>query len=116
MTRVLVCGGRDYRDSARVRRVLDAVDRKYPISVVIQGGARGADALAKGWAQANGVHWVEYRAEWDKHGRSAGHIRNAEMLNHGKPDYVVAFPGGAGTRGMIELAKKAGVPTWVVGT
>ena len=31
------------------------------------------------------------------------------MLDEGKPDLVVAFPGGTGTADMIRRAKKAGV-------
>ena len=31
------------------------------------------------------------------------------MLAEGKPDLVVAFPGGAGTANMIEQARAAGV-------
>jgi hypothetical protein len=32
------------------------------------------------------------------------------MLNEGRPDLVVAFPGGKGTAGMMALARKADVP------
>lgn len=112
--RVLVTGGRDYAQQQRVNYALHAVHAKYPVSVLIRGGARGADELAKRWAQANGIPYDEYAADWDKHGRSAGHIRNAEMLKEGKPDCVVAFPGGRGTAGMVAIARKAGIPVWVI--
>ena len=112
--KVLVTGGRDYNDEHRVACVLKAVHAKYPVSAVIQGGARGADELAKRWAQANDIPCEQYSADWDKHGKSAGHIRNAEMLKEGKPDCVVAFPGGRGTAGMVAIAKRAGVPVWEI--
>jgi hypothetical protein len=51
-----------------------------------------------------------YVAQWKKHGRAAGPIRNQRMLDEGKPDLVVAFPGGRGTADMIRRAERAGVP------
>jgi hypothetical protein len=45
-----------------------------------------------------------------KHGRAARPIRNQRMLDEGKPDLVVAFPGGRGTTDMIRRAERAGVP------
>lgn len=53
---------------------------------------------------------IVYHADWNAHGRSAGPIRNAKMLAEGKPDLVVAFPGGKGTAHMVGIARKAGVP------
>lgn len=43
-------------------------------------------------------------------GKAAGPIRNQRMLDDGKPDRVLAFPGGRGTANMVKLAKAAGVP------
>jgi hypothetical protein len=50
-----------------------------------------------------------YEADWESHGRAAGPIRNAKMLIEGKPDYVIAFPGGYGTLDMKKKAIKAGL-------
>lgn len=77
---------------------------------LIQGGAKGVDDTALDWAVVNFCDGVTFKADWDKFGKSAGFIRNNQMLNEGKPDLVVAFPGGKGTKMMVELAKKAGVP------
>jgi len=107
--RVLVCGGRDFNDHAMVFERLDALHQRDQISLLIEGGARGADALAAEWALARRVPSRRFTAQWDVHGRSAGPIRNQKMLDEGKPDLVVAFPGGRGTANMIALAKTAGV-------
>ena len=48
-------------------------------------------------------------AEWALHGKKAGYLRNEKMLRMGKPDLVVAFPGGVGTAMMVDLAKKKGL-------
>lgn len=103
---VLVCGGRDYDNMGKVSEVLD---EEAP-DMIIHGAARGADHLAQHYANYHSLPFMQYPAEWTKHGSAAGPIRNAKMLKYGKPDLVVAFPGGRGTRNMVNLARKAGVP------
>lgn len=107
--RVLVCGGRDYSDRQRVGAVLDKLHSEAGISRIIEGGALGADRLASDWAEGLAVATTRYEADWDAYGTFAGPRRNATMLEDGQPDLVIAFPGGAGTRNMIKLARKAGV-------
>ena len=108
--RVIVCGGRDYDNEAFVFECLD----QLPIEAIIQGGARGADTLALRWGKQRLPPdcRLEFLAKWDKYGRGAGHIRNQQMLDEGKPDLVVAFSGGKGTENMVSRARKAGVPVW----
>lgn len=105
MTRVLVCGGRDYADESRVALELVEVQP----TVVIHGGCRGADFLAHLWSQENGIPEECFAADWSQ-GKKAGPLRNAKMLTEGKPDVVVAFPGGRGTEDMVARARAAGVP------
>lgn len=112
--KILVCGGRDYLDYITMVKTLDDIiqDLDPDKVVIIQGGAKGADFLAKvyaynwGWG---GLVCKEFPADWGKFGKGAGHIRNQQMLDEGEPDLVVAFPGGAGTADMIKRAEKAGV-------
>ena len=112
--RILVCGGRDYSNRHRVFAALDKFDAKHLVSLVIHGAARGADTCAAEWAARRCVHTAPFPADWKTHGRGAGPIRNQQMLDHGKPDAVVAFPGGAGTADMVRRAKAAGLPVWEV--
>lgn len=76
---------------------------------IISGMARGADKVAVDWAVVNWCKWHEFPANWELYGKAAGFIRNRRMLDEGKPDLVVAFPGGKGTKMMVDLAKNAGV-------
>lgn len=124
--RVLVCGGRDYQDRDMVIRTLDwmaeaharskGIDTSdnwlpHPEFVVIHGGCpTGADAHADDWAVVNWAGCEVYRADWDKHGKAAGPIRNQQMIDQGRPDLVLAFPGGRGTADMVRRAEAAGVP------
>ena len=103
--RILVCGGRDFNDEARLASVLNG----YAVAEIIQGGARGADRLAFEWAANNLVPTRTFPAAWDLHGKAAGPIRNHQMLREGKPDLVIAFPGGRGTAHMVSIAKAAGI-------
>jgi YspA, cpYpsA-related SLOG family len=115
MTRVLVCGGREFNDVRRTARVLDSVHAEYQFTVLIEGGNRGkegkwgADQLGMLWAQARGVPVETYEPDWEKYPLDAGTRRNGDMLRLGKPDLVVAFPGNSGTENMVKRARKAGI-------
>lgn len=103
--RLLVCGGRDFRNWNKLCDTLDGVRiHRGFISHVIHGGARGADELAGDWARMRAIQEVICPANWNLQGKSAGHIRNQAMLGL-LPDLVVAFPGGRGTESMKRLAR-----------
>jgi hypothetical protein len=105
--RVLICGGRDL-DEIKVMDYLSSYLPRKNITI-IQGGAKGADLGAKLFAIKYGIPMKEYKADWNKYGKSAGPIRNREMLNDSNPDVVIAFPGSNGTKNMIDISKKAGI-------
>lgn len=122
--RVLVCGGRDYNNYRELSEFLDNLcqERGWTVSdgnyhvpnwlpnvFIISGGAKGADQLAIDWAINNWCSFKEFPVDWTKHGKAAGPIRNQQMIDEGKPDIVIAFPGGRGTADMIKRAKKAGI-------
>jgi len=106
--RLLVCGGRNYGQRDKVFNLLDWIKLEWGVSHLIHGAARGADELAADWAEYRRVPCEAFAADWNA-GRSAGPIRNARMLAEGKPDLVVAFPGGAGTADMVRQARIAGI-------
>lgn len=107
--RVLVCGGRDYSPELVVLW-LDGFDLHGPnLDVIIEGGARGADRGAQMWAKQCSKELLTFPADWEKYGKRAGYLRNVQMLEEGKPDLVVAFPGGKGTAMMVRLAKEKGI-------
>ena len=120
--KVLVCGGRDFTDWPFFRVKMEEIAlARFPRMdadeygnflykvTIISGGAKGADTLAADWAAVNWAGYEEYRADWNKHGKAAGPIRNQQMLDEGKPDLVIAFLGGNGTNDMINRAKKADI-------
>ena len=108
----LVCGGRDYLDYEHVCEVLDSFENSVggKITSIVHGAARGADTLAARWATARNIPARAFPANWELHGLSrAGHVRNTDMLLLGKPDVVIAFPGGKGTADMVQQAQRAKV-------
>lgn len=107
--RVLVCGGREFRDQLWLNKTLDAIHAETPISLIIEGGARGADTLARTWAQIRHVDCKTFAAEWDLYNAAAGRIRNRKMLKEGQPNLVVPFPGSHGTSDMIAQTMIEGV-------
>jgi hypothetical protein len=113
--RVLVCGGRDYSNADWLNYVLDCFRDKHGVECVIQGGAKGADQLAKRWALSQPLPCIEVPAAWDALGKAAGMVRNRWMIEHCAPDCVIAFAGGRGTAGMIDLAQSIGKPVWRIG-
>lgn len=113
--KVLVCGGRDFADADFVDYALSAIRRKHGDFAIIQGGALGADALAKGYGVREGLPVIEVAAPWEKYDKRAGTLRNTWMLEYCEPDVVVAFKGGRGTAHMVRIARERGVNVWDLG-
>ncbi len=113
--KVLITGGRSYADRATVFRELDKLHAETTITVLIHGAATGADTLADSWAKSRGVEVIACPADWSRHGRAAGPIRNKAMLTDHAPELLVAFPGGRGTANMISQARAAGLKIIVIG-
>ena len=120
MVRVLVCGGRDLDPTQAFNWLeVNAKDEiasclgiygTVTIDVLIHGGARGADEGAARWGGSEHAKVLCFNADWKAHGKSAGPRRNSRMLLDGKPDVVIALPGGRGTADMINQAEGEGVP------
>ena len=119
--RVIVTGSRKWVNE---EAVFDSLTKAYldqgPFVLVHGACATGADLFAHRWQAAAGGRLgcveVAYHAEWDKHGRAAGPIRNKAMVAAGA-DLVLAFPlpTGSGTQHTIQLAREAGIETKVWG-
>ena len=118
--RLLICGTRTFGDYALLCRECDAIAAHYSAVEVVSGGANGADLLGERWAHERGWPVRRFPADWRRHGRSAGPIRNREMRDYllQSPDRrgVVAFWDGtsAGTGDMIRAAREGGVGVRVV--
>jgi hypothetical protein len=107
---VLVCGGRWYSGRGLWQKLDEFHNGTLgPITLVVEGGARGADKIGMEWAAAAGIACITYAADWSL-GPKAGPLRNQRMLDDGRPDMVVAARGGVGTADMMARARLGGVP------
>jgi len=108
--RVLVTESRDWTDTTTITAVL----RRWaaPGIVLVHGGARGADRIAAAIWRAWGLPVEEHRADWDRHGRSAGYVRNAHMIAAGAT-VCLAFiqDHSRGATHCADTAETAGIPT-----
>jgi hypothetical protein len=118
--RVIVAGGREVKLQEGVRMVEQAIaESGFTITEMINGGALGIDAAARRyWHDLFDNNPPEYPlrtipAQWDKHGKSAGPIRNREMAS--QADALIAIWDGQsrGTKNMIDTAKAMGLQVYV---
>ncbi len=106
----LFCGDREWTDIIPIKR--EMLKRKGSIKLIVQGGARGADKIAKILADSYGISCKTEEAKWKENGKAAGPIRNQKMLDKFDPDVVLAFhrdiTKSKGTKDMVERARKHG--------
>lgn len=125
--RVLVTGSRDWEGIYAKQRIQLALDLLLAFCeligtklTIIHGDCpTGADQIADRWArrrEPEGVELVTYPAKWQLYGKRAGFVRNEIMVNNSQADLALAFlrNGSSGTRHTIDLARMAGIPTYVI--
>ncbi len=122
--RYLFCGDRNHNDPYVIRLLIHGLHTWGKIAreriTIIHGGANGADIAAASAAAefASNMDVEEYPADWGKHGKKAGILRNQRMLDEGKPSIVFAFHDhlsqSKGTRDMVRRAHAQGIPVYVI--
>lgn len=107
--RVIVAGSREWDDyiffSETMRGFLSTIG---DLSIIFISGkaSSGADNMIIRFCIENHLPWVEFPADWDKYGKSAGYIRNAEM-NKVATDLIAFWDAvSRGTKNMIDIAIK----------
>lgn len=115
--RVIIAGTRTFDNYELLRDKCDAIlseKRQDSNIVVVSGTARGADRLGERYAREKGYEIRQFPADWKKHGKSAGYIRNSLMADNA--DALIAFWDGQsrGTKNMIETAKKKGLAVKII--
>ena len=108
-TLVAVAGGKEATDAGKIIGQLDKLKAKYADVVLVHGGGPGAEKIAAGWAERNGVHQIVCKPDWDAHGRAAPFRRNDELLSL-LPKGVIAFPGSGITDNLVDKARSLGIP------
>ena len=117
MKRILITGSRTWTNTGLIDEML-SIAWGYlggdPETVIVSGACpEGADLLCEQWAEAHGLQVERHPADWKRHLKRAGFIRNAEMVDLGA-DLCVAFikDKSKGATMCATLAEKAGINTW----
>lgn len=113
----VVTGSREWKDRSFIFSKLD--EHHYDgngIEAIVEGGADGADTIAKTWGKMHGVPVLEVEANWDYYERRvAGPLRNGWLIKYGHPDICLAFPlsSSRGTWNMVKQCRDADIETIV---
>lgn len=94
--------------------ILDAIhESEFEITEIVSGTAKGVDILGERYAKESNILLTKYPADWNKYGKSAGYIRNAEMAKYA--DQLIAIWDGdsRGTKNMIDIAEKHNLKIYV---
>lgn len=114
--KTIIAGSRDFVDFDYFRGYMATIPPWVEITEVVSGGAAGADTLAIEWAKLYSKPCKIFNADWERLGRRAGPIRNAEMSVYA--DGLIAFwnSESRGTKHMIDLMIDKGAWTYVIHT
>lgn len=113
MHRVIICGSRYWTDDKRVKTEICALVSFLGDVTIVHGDCpTGADAAARRWAVDRGAVEERHPADWKRHGKAAGPIRNQEMADAGAEKCLAFWDGQSrGTKDMMDRARKAGIAT-----
>lgn len=112
--KVIIAGSREFSDFPLLYSKCDEILESHTDIEIVSGTAKGADKLGEHYASLKGYSVTQFPADWEKHYRKAGFIRNEQMANYG--EMLIAFWDGEskGTKHMIDLAKSKGLETHVI--
>ena len=109
--RVIIAGSRHINSYDEVYKAL--AENNIKPTVILSGGAKGVDTIGENYATNNGIDIEKYPADWGKHGRSAGPIRNAQMVANADIAVFVWDGKSRGTKDCISKARMAGLKVFV---
>lgn len=112
--RVIIAGTRTFNDVEFLKKQMYYAFRNDYISEIVSGCAKGADLLGEEWAKERNIPVKRFPADWAKHGKAAGPMRNEEMAKNA--DACIVFWDGEskGTKNMIDNAKKQNLKLFVI--
>jgi hypothetical protein len=105
--KVLIAGTRTFNDIGLMGKELYYFLKNCEITEVVSGNSGNADMFGEAWAKSHKINLKVFPADWKKHGKAAGPIRNSEMARYLEPgDKAVIFWDGKsrGTKDMIDKA------------
>lgn len=107
--KTIIAGSRDFDDYNMLCDIVDIFHRKYKITQVVSGKAKGVDTFGEYWAKSKMIPIEQFPADWDKHGKAAGPIRNSYMADYAEALIAICLKESRGTLDMIRKAKEKGL-------
>lgn len=93
--KVIISGSRNFSNPILLVDAILTLQETFHFTEIVCGGARGVDSLGKLFGEANNIPIKLFPANWEKHGKTAGMIRNNEMAKYA--DVLIAFWDGKST-------------------
>ncbi len=113
--RVIIAGSREFIGGEYVDAISDAVaifeQSVGLITEVVCGDADGIDTAGRLWAESNGIQVQRFPADWKKHGKKAGPIRNRQMAEYSRGLILVWDGKSRGSANMLKVADELGLAT-----
>jgi hypothetical protein len=109
--KTIIAGGRDINLPHIVEEAVQ--DSGFLISEIVSGRATGVDTLGENWALENKLPIAKFPADWNKHGKSAGYIRNSEMAKYAEALIAIWNGKSKGTKNMIDTANRLGLKVYI---
>jgi hypothetical protein len=105
--KTIIAGGRDISCSRSIELFIEACP--WEITDVIYGGCRGVDCIGAEWARKKGFHPKLFEADWNKHGKIAGPIRNKAMAACADALILIWNGLSLGSESMLGFARERGL-------
>jgi len=103
--RLAIVGSREYSNYDETCEIIDFFAKRFKLTEIVSGGARGADTLGKRYAVEHEISYKEFPALWDTYGKRAGFLRNRQIVEYS--DMILAFWNGSkGTKNTIDICKE----------
>jgi len=110
---IIIAGSRTFTNYSQLLQVMEGAVKAGDLGsrpTIISGTAAGADRLGERWAEDRGYEIIRMPADWDKHGRRAGYLRNVAMAEIADAVYIFWDGSSRGSQMMIDIARDRNLP------
>lgn len=112
--KLAVIGSRTFNDYELLKKHLDDIHIQTPITLIVSGGAKGADTFGEKWANENNIETLIIKPDWNKYGKCAGFARNKDIVLNSEQVVVFWDNISTGTLHSINVAEVHNIPCKVI--
>ena len=108
--KVIIAGSRTFDRLSDVKKAIE--EANFKIGEVVSGTAQGVDTMGEYWAEKNNIPIKQFPADWEKYGKRAGHLRNAEMGEYADALILVWDGQSVGSASMLKIVQEKRMPIY----